>query len=733
MSEDPRQSDSSPEDVPSLPAFVPPDGGATLHTAWRVWLRALRRLLNATLNLLDALLGLLPPRLPLGALLFGLGVLVYLFTRLYRLADFPIYFFGDEAAQTLYAEQLVQSHFKNASGIWFPVYIQAAASRWTPLLSMYFHALTYSLFGKSIFVTRATSALISVLAGVSVSLALKCAFKARYWWAGILLVGLTPAYFLHSRTAFETAITTAFYGAFVLFYLLYRVRSGRFLYPAMVMGAATFYTYSNAQAVMAAAAGLLFLSDLPYHLKQGRRILYGLLLLGVLALPFIAFRLKQPDAVGEHLRMVNSYIVQPISLAEKVVTYLGKYAYGLSPAYWFVPNVHDLQRHRMAGIAQIYTLMLPLFLVGLTVALWRFRSPQYRAVILAGMAAPAGAALLEIGIPRVLVFIIPANLLIGIGLEWLLIRLERWVPGRLAAWAVFAILAGGNLLLLRTALVDGPLMFRDYGLYGMQYGARQIFEQAVPEILKRDPQTQVLISSTWANGADNFIRFFVPEADRGRVRMDGIEAYLFRKLSLSRDMLFVMTPAEYAKAAESLKFKNVVIEDQIPYPDGTPGFYLVRMEYADDADEIFALEQEIRRQLVESLVVVDDQAWQLRYSQIDMGSPELMFDGDHFTLMRGLEANPFILEIAFPEPRPVTGLEADFGLMDVVLKVSLYAGDEDPKPVVYTLERKKVTDPIVSMPFDAPPPQVSRVRIEILNPLVGESANIHIRELDLLP
>jgi hypothetical protein len=712
-----------------------PAASAQLGRAWRLWLAAGVRLLQATVNLVEALLGWLPPRLPLGTLLFALGMVLYLFTRLYRLTDFPIYFFGDEAAQAVRRAPAAE-RIQRPSGIWFPVYIQAAASRWTPLLPMYFHVLSLNLFGKSVFVTRATSALLSLLAGVSVSLALKYGFKARYWWAGILLVGLTPAYFLHSRTAFETAITTAFYGAFVLFYLLYRVRSPNYLYPALVMGAATFYTYSNAQAVMAAAAGLLFFSDLPYHLKQGRRILFALLLALGLALPFILFRLKQPEALGEHLRMINSFVVQPLPLGEKLATYASKYAYGLSPAYWFWPNQHDLQRHRMAGIAHMHTATLPLFLLGLGLSLWRFRSPQHRAVILAGIAAPAGAAMIEIGIPRVLCFIVAANLLVGLGLDWLLGRLGRKAPPRLGAWSVFAILAMGNLLLLRMALVEGPLMFRDYGLYGMQYGARQIFEQVVPEVLQREPQTEVLISSTWANAADNFIQFFIPESDRSRVRMDGVDAYLFRKRPLSRDMLFVMTPAEYNQAVESLKFKEVAIDGLIPYPDGTPGFYLVRMEYAQNVDEVFAREQEARRQLVEAVVVVAGQTWQLRHSQIDMGLPELMFDGDHFSLMRGLEANPFILEIAFPQARPVSALEADFGLVDILLTVSLYppAGNETGEnPVIYTLSRQKVTDPLVHMLFDGAPPLVERVRIEVFNPLSGETANIHIRELALLP
>jgi hypothetical protein len=119
-----------------------------------------------------------------------------------------------------------------------------------------------------------------------------------------------------------------------------------------------------------------------------------------------------------------------------------------------------------------------------------------------------------------------------------------------------------------------------------------------------------------------------------------------------------------------------------------------------------------------------------------MGGPELMFDGDHFSLMRGLEANPFMLEVVFAQPRPVRALETDLGLMDVVLTVSLYqpqVDELDSAPYIYTLSRQKVTDPIVHMAFESAPTLVERVRIEIFNPLSGETANIHIRELALLP
>ncbi len=264
---------------------------------------SLRRWLWVTSDLIGSLVR----SLSFETYLFIAGIGVYAFTRFYALESFPIYFFGDEAVQTLFAEDLLRRGFHGPDGTPFPIYVEAAGLRWTPLLSMYFHAVTLSLFGKSIFVTRATSAAISLLGAASVALTLKEIFKVRFWWVGIFLVGLMPAWLLHSRTAFETVMTAAFYGCFLLFYLLYREKSPRYLYAAIVFAAMTFYTYSNAQLILAAAAVMLFISDFRYHMRHPAILLRGAILAGVLALPLIrlppepAGSHRGPPAHGQHL------------------------------------------------------------------------------------------------------------------------------------------------------------------------------------------------------------------------------------------------------------------------------------------------------------------------------------------------------------------------------------------------------------------------------------------------
>ena len=88
--------------------------------------------------------------------IFGLALLVYLGTRLWSIDRFPIYFFADEATHAVYAQDLLDRGFKDAGGAFLPIYFEAAGKRWTPLLSVYIHAVSVALFGKSVLVTRAT-------------------------------------------------------------------------------------------------------------------------------------------------------------------------------------------------------------------------------------------------------------------------------------------------------------------------------------------------------------------------------------------------------------------------------------------------------------------------------------------------------------------------------------------------------------------------------------------------
>jgi hypothetical protein len=102
-------------------------------------------------------------------------------------------------------------------------------------------------------------------------------------------------------------------------------------------------------------------------------------------------------------------------------------------------------------------------------------------------------------------------------------------------------------------------------------------------------------------------------------------------------------------------------------------------------------------------------------------------------LMRGMEANPFILELIFPEPRSVSGVAADCGMTALQLTTQLYV-DGSSQPLTYQFTRNSESnDPKFSTKFGSSSQMVSKIHFEFFNLTGGETTNIHIFELKLLP
>lgn len=659
---------------------------------------------------------------------FFIALVIYAATRLIALDQFPIYFFTDEAIHPVLGVELVQRGWHDYLGNILPPYFQNGQF-WNLSLSVYLHAITATLFGKSIFITRATSAVVSIAGAAAIALIGKLIFKIQSWWLAPLFLAATPAWFLHSRTAFETALMVSFYAIFLLFYLLYRYRSPWFLLPALVFGAATFYVYANGQAVMAITGVLLFLSDFWYHLKNWRVGVIGVVLLALLAVPYLRFRIEHPDQISYHLRILDSYWLQPISFQEKISQFVGNYGKGLAPQYWFFPDQESLIRHQMKGYGHIAIWTLPLFLIGVAVGLLKLDSSSHRAVFIAALAAPFGAALAAIGITRALAFIVPANLFIILG--WDALIGSQWLASVRRALSIAALgaLTFANYAMLNDALTNGAVWYNNYGLYGMQWGARQIFDEAIPDYVQTHPKGAIYVSPVWANGTDIFPRFF--SSDPNRVQLHNVDYFLGDKQPLDPDAVFIATVDEYKRAAANPKFKNVRLEGTIKYPDGTDGFYFVRLAYSDNVDAIFADEHAAQNQPITELVTIGYEVIQVTHSPFDAGRVQDIFDGDSFTLARGARANPLLIELKFPSPRAVHSIGAMFGSMNFRWTIQAYANDADP-PVEYRAQYANLkTEPNVQMNLTGGPNLVSKIRIEVLNTDAGDQAKIHVRELIL--
>ncbi|MDT8899037.1 MAG: ArnT family glycosyltransferase [Thermanaerothrix sp.] len=671
--------------------------------------------------------------LPWVGALTVLAIAFYAFTRLVGLDRFPIYFFSDEAVQTLLAADFLRDGLRNYDGEFLPTYFENGG-QYNLSLSVYLQVLPYLLFGRSVIVTRATSALITCLAALWVALIMRRAFGSRFPWLATLILTVTPAWFLHSRTAFETALATSFYAGFLYYYSRYRLEQPRYLLSAALMAALTFYSYSPAQVVVAVSVVLLAVLDARYHLQHRREAGQALGLGVLLLLPYVRFQLTYPGETLRHLEILRSYWLQPLPLEEKLHLWGQEYLQGLNLLYWFRPDPPDLIRHVMKNYGHLWRPGLLFTLIGIILVMRHLRQPAYRTLLVAVLAAPSGAAMVEMGVTRALFMVIPAALLTALGLEWVIRRigqsLAKWlIPSitlNVLAGITFAGLSLYGLEMLHDSLHNAPLWYRNYGLNGMQYGAQQIFA-AVQDYLQDHPGTKILVSPTWANGTDALARFFA--GDPLPFELGNIDGFVNEYRPELETLVLVMTPEEYERARNSPKFTGLQIEQILPYPDGRPGFYFVRLRYVDNIEAILEAERQQRRLLVEGkITLLDGSQAQVAYSYLDMGEIQHAFDGDPTTMIRTYEANPLRIQLTFSDPKLIHTFTFRVGGVPTRVTVQLWAPDTAEAMVVSQEVGETPLPREVTLSLPAPQ-EVLRMEIEVLNVRDGEPAHVHLWEV----
>lgn len=692
----------------------------SIRQASNQWWKATYELMRAIIRALPIPQGVATP-----TLLFSLSLVVYLLVRIIGLCDFPIYFFSDEAVQTVIASDLVRDKFVGSDGIFLPTYFENAFL-YNLSLSVYAQVIPYLLFGKSVFVTRLTSVLIGFTGAIAVGLSLKHAFKLKYWWAGVLVFSAVPAWFLHSRTAFETVLFVTFMAWMLYFYLRYRQDNPRFLYAVVAFGGLSFYSYRGGQLILLGFTIALFLIDLRYHFQHRRTVLGGLLLAVVLAAPYIRFQLVHREETYFHLRMLDTYLLYDIPVREKISRFIQNYLSGLNPRFWFTPDGRELVRHYMKGQGHISPFMAPFILIGIVISLFKLDEPPYRSTLVLALASPLGAALAGIGITRVLVFIVPVAIFTSLGISALLSHIAPEDKPGAYSGVLFALLMFFNSYLLWDALTNGPTWFQDYGLGGMQYGARQVFGKT-QELIEEDPDRTVYVSPTWANGTDILMRFFIP--DGSVAYMGNADGFLEREKELNENTAFILTADEFQRLTKDPKSTDVKVLDTIELPNGETGFYVTKFSYSARAKSIFAQEEQERLRPREGTLEWDGQTINVRYPYLDMGDLSQIFDGDTFTLARVHSANPAAFSLSFEKPVPLQGIQLTTGSMQMELSVTLYPqGETDPLKFEESYTDLP-DDPTVTLLFGETVENVQSMQIEILSLTPGDPFKIHVREL----
>jgi hypothetical protein len=166
----------------------------------------------------------------------------------------------------------------------------------------------------------------------------------------------------------------------------------------------------------------------------------------------------------------------------------------------------------------------------------------------------------------------------------------------------------------------------------------------------------------------------------------------------------------------------------VRYPDGRTGFSFVRFRYAPNADEMFAADREARRRLVEATVAVDGRLIRVRHSVLDMGNAASLFGDRPDDPMRGLEANPFILEFLFDATRSLTGVDVTIEAMECDMRIEVTP--EEGAPIVLT---RHIPHPhartVQEFPLPSAPVRARQVRIEINDLFSLDVAHVELRHV----
>jgi hypothetical protein len=662
-------------------------------------------------------------------ILFAVGVILYLVIHFWGLTNFPIYFSCDEAVNPVLASNLVRDNFKSTDGELLPTFFRNGG-QYCISTSVYTQLPVVLLFGKSVFDTRAAFALLSTLTVFWMGFALRDIFKNRLWWLAPYMIAILPAWFLLSRAAFEYSLQVTFFSGFIYYYLRYRKINPKAIFPAVICGALSFYSYTPGQIVMVSAGILLLLIDLPYHWQHKKTNWKAAILLLVVTLPLLRFISAHPDQYIDRLLMYKSFLISDITPWQKILQYGKSYVACLNPLYWFLPNQVDNPRYVMQGYAHLTWWLLPFVLVGLGVAIRYIRKVEMRVLIVALLAAPTGAAMVGLTVHRALVILIPVVFFAFIPLQgvysWLCKR--RYIREGMVSFFLVVAFTAGAITMTVDSIRNGSTWYNDYGMSGLQYGAQQVY-RAAENYQAKHPDKTIFISPNWTFQSEVVREFFTQNP---QVKMGGVDSVLEQFDPGLNKKVFVLLPDELKKVRDSGLFSQVIEDMEIPYPNGSQGFTFVRLIYRNDIEDVYNEKWIELTKPVESNLEWNGIPVIVKHSALDMGPVENILDGNRSTLIKSKGINPLVLEFEFSKPIQASSLIFSVGseqvkftigiqreIDDTVIEYVQEAGEvEGYKDVTVDLGRK--------MEFQV-------LKVEMLDSLATETMPVHLWEMQIIP
>ena len=316
-----------------------------------------------------------------GKIIFGFVLILFLISRVYKIAEIPVSVYWDEASIG-YNAYSIATDLKDEWGDKLPLHFRAFGEFKLPVY-IYTVAIFVKALGLNEYAVRLPAVLYSLGTLIVVYLLMKKITGKE--WTGILasfILSFSPWFFIFSRTGYEATAGLFFFLLGTYLFLL--LDKGRiYVLGAILSFVLSFYSYNSFRIIIPIWLVLLLIYKF-HEFKKIRKYLLVLILSAVLFLISLipVYRLYKYDAGG-----VRFAQVEVTSKLDFVKNYFSHF----DPNFLFLKGDTN-PRSQIPGHGQLYLFEIPLIILGL-IAIFKSKKILYFLPLATLLIAPIPAAL----------------------------------------------------------------------------------------------------------------------------------------------------------------------------------------------------------------------------------------------------------------------------------------------------------------------------------------------------
>lgn len=575
----------------------------------------------------------------------------------FHLADFPIYFFCDEAIHGVESASIMSGGADTYGDRW-PLFFKGYGAYHLGV-SVYLQIPFEFFLGRSEFSIRSRNVVVALFAALGAALVTRRIVPGSLTTAAAPLVFVSSSFwFLHARTGFEFMISAASWIWMIAAYeRLFTKRAGRAYLWGMALLAAfalTFYSYTPARGWAVLTLVVLFFAYLPSHWTYRLRTIAICSGCGLVVVPFVLKAIYKPVVAFGRMNEMGLRSTSAMT-TEKLLSAWHNFVEIMDPRYWFLWSGYDrfesAERHLIPEEPFLPLYLAPFAIAGFLILLSSLRSkPLARALVLLLPVGAFPAVLVATNALRCVPIGVTYVLFGLIGMSWCATRVIRMLrlPSLSEVVAAIVLLLPAVKLYNR-AIGEAPFHYHDYGFYGLQTGTQAVFGWIQKN---RQNYSTINLGNDAFNGNEVLVKFYAsgPDGASVRIRDAGLPCVLGDD---DKSELWIVR-AETWNRLENLgcPVRRKVVE-LISDPLGKPLFYIGVLEATEDLDAYLAAREAERRKPVRATVAIDGRFYVVEHTRLDMGNLSSLFDKDVHSIIRSDDISPLILNFKDLSGRPI--------------------------------------------------------------------------------